>query len=78
MRVTYDQGSDVLEILLGNEDAVADSVDVGAETEGVIAHLDEAGHVIGIEILGAADRYGLEAVRTVAVQLLGEPAPVGS
>ena len=50
MKIEYSQDADVLVIRL-RDDEVVDSVDLG---EGVIAHLNEKGEVVEIEILDAS------------------------
>ncbi|AIU70410.1 hypothetical protein TEU_08740 [Thermococcus eurythermalis] len=50
MKIEYSQDADVLIIRL-RDDEIVDSVDLG---EGVIAHLNEKGEVVEIEILDAS------------------------
>ncbi|WP_048151889.1 DUF2283 domain-containing protein [Palaeococcus ferrophilus] len=50
MKIEYSQDADVLVILL-KEDEIADSIDL---EEGVIAHLNEKGEIVEIEILDAS------------------------
>ena len=50
MKIEYSQDADVLIIRL-KEDRVVDSIDL---EEGVIAHLNEKGEVVEIEILDAS------------------------
>ncbi|HLY65436.1 MAG TPA: DUF2283 domain-containing protein [Chloroflexota bacterium] len=69
MRVSYDAQEDVLYIVLGNEDDIAESIDVGPESEGISADVDTGGHVVAIEILGARERYGEDRIRTIAVEV---------
>ena len=69
MRVSYDAQEDVLYIVLGNEDDIAESIDIGPESEGISADVDAGGHVVAIEILGARERYGEDRIRTIAVEV---------
>ena len=36
--------------------------------EGVTIDLDEEGHIVGIEILDAADRLGLESLLNISIE----------
>jgi uncharacterized protein YuzE len=69
MRISYDAGQDVLYIVLGDENHIVHSIDIGAETDGVTADLDAAGHIVAIEILGAGERYGEDHMRTIVVEV---------
>ena len=66
MRIEYDDEADALYILLKNSTPV-DARDVGT---GVTADFDEQGHIVGIEILDAAEKLGLESILTVTIDTL--------
>ena len=66
MRIEYDDEADALYILLKNSTPV-DARDVGA---GVTADFDEQGHIVGLEILDAAEKLGLESILTVTIDTL--------
>ncbi len=63
MKIEYDNEVDALQILFANVKPV-DSQDV---SEGVTIDLDEQGNIVGIEILDAADKLGLESILTVTI-----------
>ncbi|HLI51089.1 MAG TPA: DUF2283 domain-containing protein [Thermomicrobiaceae bacterium] len=70
MKITYDPEADALYIQLRSV-RPADSFDL---QEGVTADVDDAGHIIGIEILDARQQLGDEALTSVSVeQLLATP-----
>ncbi len=50
MKIEYSEDADVLVIRL-KDDQIVDSIDLG---EGIIAHLNEKGEVVEIEILDAS------------------------
>ena len=66
MRIEYDDEADALYILLKNSTPV-DARDVGT---GVTADFDEQGHIVGIEVLDAAEKLGLESILTVTIDTL--------
>ena len=66
MRIEYDDEADALYILLKNS-APVDARDVGA---GVTADFDEQGHIVGLEVLDAAEKLGLESILTVTIDTL--------
>lgn len=64
MRIEYDKEVDALYIRL-REVRPADSIDVVA---GVTVDLDENGQIVGIEVLDAAERLGLESLLNVSIE----------
>lgn len=64
MRIEYDKEVDALYILLRD----AKPVDTKDVEEGVTIDVDENGHIIGIEILDAADRLGMESLVNVSIE----------
>ena len=66
MRIEYDDEADALYILLKNSTPV-DARDVGS---GVTADFDEQGHIVGLEVLDAAEKLGLESILTVTIDTL--------
>ena len=64
MRIEYDDEADALYILLKNDSTPVDARDVGA---GVVADFDEQGHIVGLEVLDAAEKLGLESILTVTI-----------
>lgn len=64
MRIEYDREVDALYIRL-REVRPADSIDVVA---GVTVDLDENGQIVGIEVLDAAERLGLESLLNVSIE----------
>jgi uncharacterized protein YuzE len=66
MKITYDPEADALYIGLRQVGA-ADSVDV---EEGVVADLDEEGHIIGIQVLDASKRLSAEDLCEVSYENL--------
>ena len=63
MKVTYDQESDILRILLNDSDIEESDED----KPGVIIDYDELGDVVGLEILDASRRIGNPRVMEYAV-----------
>lgn len=63
MKIEYDNEVDALQILFANVKPV-DSRDVA---QGVTIDLDEQGDIVGIEILDAVDKLGLESVLNVTI-----------
>ena len=66
MRIEYDNEVDALQILLADAKPV-DSRDVA---EGVTIDLDEHGNIVGLEVLDAADKLGLESILTVTLDTM--------
>ena len=66
MRIEYDNEADALYILLNNSTPV-DARDVGT---GVTVDFDKQGHIVGLEVLDAADKLGLESILTVTIDTL--------
>ena len=66
MRIEYDNEADALYILL-KEARPVDARDVGT---GVTADFDEQGHIVGLEVLDAAEKLGLESILTVTIDTL--------
>lgn len=66
MRIEYDDEADALYILLKDSTPV-DARDVGT---GVTADFDEQGHIVGLEVLDAAEKLGLESILTVTIDTL--------
>jgi len=64
MRIEYDKEVDALYIRLRDVKPVH-NMDV---EEGVTVDVDEAGHIVGIEILDAAERLGLESLLNVSIE----------
>ena len=74
MKITYDSEADALYIQLRDEVPGYECVDI---EEGVVADLDEEGHIIGFEILGAAKRLTPDELSNVVYQnLVTEKAAV--
>ena len=61
MKLSIDEKADALYLRL-NEEAIVESEEV---QPGVILDYDKAGHVVGVELLGMADRGGPECLRSV-------------
>ena len=64
MRISYDKEVDALYIHLRN---VKPSHGVDIE-EGVTVDMDAQGHIVGIEVLDAAERLGLAALLNVSIE----------
>ncbi|MBI2171264.1 MAG: DUF2283 domain-containing protein [Chloroflexi bacterium] len=64
MKIEYDQEADALYIQF-REEHPADNVDI---EEGVTVDMDGEGHIIGLEVLDASKRFGLENVLKVSVE----------
>ena len=64
MRIEYDNEVDALQIMFANIKPV-DSRDVA---EGVTIDLDESGNIVGMEILDAVDKLGLESILNVSIE----------
>ena len=63
MKIEYDREADALYVQF-REVHPEDNIDI---EEGVTVDLDADGHMIGIEILGASDRFGLESLLNVSI-----------
>ena len=66
MRIEYDDEADALYILLKDSHPV-DARDIGA---GVVADFDEKGDIVGLEVLYAAEKLGLESILTVTIDTM--------
>jgi uncharacterized protein YuzE len=64
MRIEYDAEVDALYVQL-KDARPDDNVDV---EEGVTVDLDDEGHIVGLEILDAAERLGLESLMNVSIE----------
>ena len=64
MKIEYDKEVDALYILLTNAKPV-DTMDV---EDGVTIDLDDQGHIVGMEVLDATDRLGLESLLNVSIE----------
>ncbi|MBI4286265.1 MAG: DUF2283 domain-containing protein [Chloroflexi bacterium] len=63
MKIEYDKEADALYIILRDVPA-SDSRDL---EEGVTVDLDDEGHIVGLEILDASERLGLEALTNISI-----------
>ena len=63
MKIEYDNEVDALQIWFANAKPV-DSRDVA---QGVTIDLDEQGNLVGLEVLDAAEKWGLESILTVTL-----------
>ncbi len=64
MKIEYDKEVDALYIRLRDVKPV-DTMDI---EEGVTVDLDAGRHIVGIEILDATDRLGLESLLNVSIE----------
>jgi uncharacterized protein YuzE len=64
MRIEYDAEADALYVQF-KDVRPDDNVDV---EEGVTVDLDDEGHIVGLEILDAAERLGLESLMNVSIE----------
>lgn len=64
MGIEYDSDVDALYVQFK---AVTPDDNVDLE-EGVTVDLDDEGHIVGLEILDAAERFGLESLRSVSIE----------
>ena len=64
MKIEYDREADALYIQLRKVHPV-DNIDI---EEGVTVDLDENGHIVGIEVLDAIERLGLESLLNVSIE----------
>jgi len=65
MQIKYSPDADVLVIRL-RDGKLVDSIDAA---EGIIAHLDESGKVIEVEILDASKLVEIEELRLIGLQI---------
>ena len=65
MQIKYSPDADVLAIRL-RDGKLVDSIDAA---EGIIAHLDESGKVIEVEILDASKLVEIEELRLIGLQI---------
>ena len=66
MRIEYDQDADTLYIHF-KDVRTEDNRDI---EEGVTIDLDADGHLVGLEILDAAKRFGIDSVSKVRIENL--------
>lgn len=72
MKIEYDQEADALYIQFA-EVHPDDNIDI---EDGVTADMDSDGHIVGIEVLDAAKRFGIEALLKVSIEKMPlEKAP---
>ena len=64
MKIEYDQEADALYIQF-RPVMCKDSIDV---EDGVTVDLDGDGHIVGLEVINAADRFGVEALASVTIE----------
>jgi uncharacterized protein YuzE len=64
VKIEYDKAVDALYIRLRNVKP-SDSKDI---EEGVTVDLDKQGHIVGIEILDASEKLGLESLLNVSIE----------
>ena len=64
MRIEYDAEADAFYVQF-KDVRPDDNVDV---EEGVTVDLDDEGHIVGLEILDAAERLGLESLMNVSIE----------
>lgn len=64
MKIEYDKEVDALYILLTDVKPV-DTMDV---EDGVTIDLDDQGHIVGMEVLDATERLGLESLLNVSIE----------
>ena len=64
MRIEYDAEVDALYVQF-KDVRPDDNVDV---EEGVTVDLDDEGHIVGLEILDAAERLGLESLMNISIE----------
>ena len=74
MKIEYDRVSDALYIQFRQVNAednldIEDGVTVDLDTVDLdTVDLDKEGHIVGIEILDASDRFGIEALVNVSIE----------
>jgi uncharacterized protein YuzE len=64
MKIEYDKEVDALYIRCRNA-GPADSKDI---QEGVTVDLDKEGHIVGIDLLDASEKLGLESLLNVSIE----------
>ena len=64
MKIEYDREADALYIQF-RQVKPEDNLDI---EDGVTVDLDKEGHIVGIEILDASDRFGIEALVNVSIK----------
>ena len=64
MRIEYDSDVDALYVQF-KDVTPDDNIDL---EEGVTVDLDDEGHIVGLEILDAAERFGLESLLNVSIE----------
>ena len=64
MKIEYDREADALYIQPKKVHRV-DNIDI---EEGVTADLDPKGHIVGIEVLDAIERLGLESLLNLSIE----------
>ena len=64
MKIEYDREVDALYILLRDVEPT-DTADI---EEGVTVDLDRDGHIVGIEILDASERLGMESLLNISIE----------
>lgn len=64
MKIEYDREADALYVQFRAIEP-DDNIDI---EEGVTVDLDKQGHIIGIEILDASERLGLESLLNVSIE----------
>jgi uncharacterized protein YuzE len=64
MKIEYDQEADALYIQF-KEAPPEDNIDI---EEGVTVDLDKEGHMIGLEVLDAAARFGMASLLKVSIE----------
>ena len=71
MKIEYDREADALYVQFRRA-AVEDNVDV---EEGVTVDLDKEGHIVGIEVLSARQRFGERGIANISIE--GLPVKAG-
>jgi len=72
MRITYDPEADVAYVYLndGSDPAIARSSPIGEEQLGITVDFAEDGQVLGLEIMGAKQRFGPSGAASVQLEIL--------
>jgi uncharacterized protein YuzE len=71
MKITYDPKANLVAIILHADRSPVDSLDLEDE---VTADLDSGGHVVGLEILDARERFGCDPLDCITIERLTEHA----
>ena len=66
MKIEYDREADALYVQF-RKGSVEDNIDV---EEGVTVDLDRDGHILGIEILAAGKRLGINEIANISIENL--------